>query len=318
MPLSAAGPLRRSPPSPEAAGCCRGAAGAWARSAAGGAGRKSASVCERVCEGKSRRVSGARRLLNRCRRMHQAARGAARLVGLQGCTRGCGWCRAALQPRPDLESRGQWGGPAGKEGDACAGLCPAATSLPGGVSLLFLISAKEQRGAGDVRRRLGRRGGDSRGAGITISVCASDVLTDILQGWDSVTRGAAECRRAAGLLQGLRVGTGSVVSSGAPSGLGPAATRSWSCVGQPGAPRQGWGWLSLEPAPGGSQLQAAPWHCSGPELCVPVPLLGASSFRAWVRGVLWAALALAAWGALALFWLLPDPSVCNKGCGERV
>lgn len=76
--------------------------------------------------------------------------------------------------------------------------------------------------------------------------------------------------------------------------------------------------LSLEPAPEGSQLHTAPWHCSGPELCVPVALLGASSFRAWVRGVPWAPLALAAWGALALFWLLSDSSVCNKGCGERV
>lgn len=49
-----------------------------AEPAAGGAGRKSASVCERVCEGKSRRVSGAGRLLNRCR-VHQAAHGAAGL-----------------------------------------------------------------------------------------------------------------------------------------------------------------------------------------------------------------------------------------------
>lgn len=117
-----------------------------------------------------------------------------------------------------------------------------------------------------------------------------------------------------GLLQGSQVGTGSAVSSGAPGGLGPAATRSWSCVGSTTA---GLGLaLSLEPAPGGSQLQAAPWHCSAPELCVPVALLGVLNFRAWVRGVPWAPLALAAWGALALFWLLSGSSVCNKGCGE--
>ena len=49
----------------------------------------------------------------------------------------------------------------GKEGDACAAaeLCPAATSPPGGVSLLFLISAKAEGpvtspGTGQQRRRL--------------------------------------------------------------------------------------------------------------------------------------------------------------------
>lgn len=127
--------------------------------------------------------------------------------------------------------------------------------------------------------------------------------------------------RGCAVLRGPRTGTGSAVSSGAPGGFGPAAARSWSCAGQPGAPGRCWGRLS-------------PWNwhrgdISFTQLCgvalvlsfaSPRPCweLRASSFRAWTRGVLWAPFAVAASGSLTAFWLLSDSSVCNKACGERV